>query len=224
MGMKSKTLIVSLLLSFSMLYLASMSNSSAEPAPAASTPAPTAPAPSADAPAGQDAGMGGDAGGGEYSTASREYHLKAAFLRYVAKFVEWPTPSMQAGTINLCVMGLVPSFDAINSINGKVVNDRTIVVTKIESINDAKAQGHCQILFVTKTELDNAKNIINGLQNLPILSFGDMEGFAEQGGAMNFYILNNRLAIMINPPVVENAKLKIDPRMLRLVTVVPPIK
>lgn len=168
-----------------------------------------------------DAGANADAAGGEYSPLSREYHLKAAFLRYVAKFVEWPASALPAGSINICILGLVPSFDALNSINGKDANNRTINVTKITEVNEAR--GHCQILFVTKTEEENSKKIIDALQNQPILSFGDMDHFAEKGGNMNFYILNNRLAIMINPPAVEKAKLKISERMLKVVTVVPPV-
>lgn len=156
-----------------------------------------------------------------YSPEVREYHLKAAFLRYVAKFVEWPDEVLPPGTINLCVLGLVPSFEALNSINGKIVNDRAIAITKIPNLTGAKSQ-QCQILFVTKTEEDKVNDVIKATQNESILSYGDMENFAQAGGCMNFYILNNRLAIMINPPAVAKAKLKIDPRMLRLVTVVPP--
>jgi hypothetical protein len=79
------------------------------------------------------------------------------------------------------------------------------------------------MLLITKTEADNVKQIIGTVQNLPILGFGDMEHYAEQGGQMNFYIANNRLAIMINPPAVAKSQLKISDRMLKVVTVVPPI-
>lgn len=157
----------------------------------------------------------------EYSPESREYHLKAAFLRYVAKFVEWPESSLSESAINICVLGQVPSFQGLNSINGKIVNDRTLTVQKITKVEEA--YNHCQILFITKTEQDNMKAILTAIQNKPILGFGDMDGFAEAGGAMNFYIVNNRLAIMTNLPAVEKAGLKINPRMLRLVTIVPPI-
>jgi hypothetical protein len=160
-------------------------------------------------------------GGGEYTPESREYHLKAAFLRYVAKFVEWPENTLSESSINICVLGQVASFEGLNSINNKTVGDRTLAVSKISKVADSF--NHCQILFVTKTEQDNMKDIIAAIQNKPILGFGDMDGFAEAGGAMNFYIVNNRLAIMTNLPSVEKAGLKINPRMLRLVTIIPPI-
>jgi len=50
-----------------------------------------------------------------------------------------------------------------------------------------------------------------------------MEGFAELGGSMNFYVVNNRMAMMINQETVKESKLSIHPRMLRLVTVVPDV-
>lgn len=155
------------------------------------------------------------------SQSSREYHLKAAFLRYVAKFVEWPDDAIPEAKINICILGQVPSFKGLRSINGKVVNDREIIVTKIGEFQEA--EGNCQILFIAKTEEEDRDNIIKTLDKKPILTFGDMDNFAKAGGDMNFYIVNNRLAIMINPPAMDDAGLKISPRMLRLVTVVPPI-
>lgn len=152
---------------------------------------------------------------------SREYHLKAAFLRYVAKFVEWPENAIPEKEVNLCILGQIPSFDGFRSINGKIVNDREIKVSKI---NDFKsADGKCQLLFISKTEEEKVKNIIEYYNKKPVLTFGDMPDFAKLGGGMNFYIMNNRLAIMINPPSMDDSQLKISPRMLRLVTVVPPI-
>jgi hypothetical protein len=137
--------------------------------------------------------------------------------------VIWPTTALTGNTINLCVLGQVPVFEGIESINGKVVNDRAIQVSKVLSIEDAKAS-HCQIVFVAKTETDNVKNIISSIDQIPILGFGDMETYAQSGGTMNFYIANNHLAIMTNMPAVEKAKLSIDPQMLKLVTFVPHAK
>lgn len=150
---------------------------------------------------------------------SREYHLKAAFLRYVARYIEWPKESIKDGILNICVLGQVPNFQGLKSIDGKIVNDLTLVIKKTPSLEDAKS---CQLVFVSKTEEDAIPEIIKELSFKPILSFGDMPGFAERGGAMNFYIANNRLAIMVNLPPIEDAKLKINPQMLRLVTIVPP--
>lgn len=151
---------------------------------------------------------------------AREYHLKAAFLRYVAKFVEWPSESGGQGIINICILGQVPYYKGIDSINGKMIDEKQLKVFKIANLERIEEQ--CQILFVAKTEANNIENIIQVIQDKPVLGFGDMDHFAEKGGDMNFYIVNNRLSIMINPPAVEKSHLKISPRMLKLVTIVPP--
>lgn len=159
---------------------------------------------------------------GSNKREAREYQLKAAFLRYVAKFVEWPDDVFVNKKLNICVLGNIPYFKAIDSINGKLVKELELTVLKVPDIATT-IEKNCQILFVAKTEEKNTTTILDAIQNKPILSFGDMDTFAEHGGDMNFYILNNRLAIMINPPAIEKANLTISPRMMRLVTVLPPI-
>jgi hypothetical protein len=77
------------------------------------------------------------------------------------------------------------------------------------------------MLFVSKEKQKEIPQILNAVKGKSILTFGDIP-IAELGGGMNFYIVNNNLAIMINTEVVQQAKLTIDPKMLRLVTIVPP--
>lgn len=150
---------------------------------------------------------------------SREYHLKAAFLRYVAKFVTWPEGATSEDAINICIYGEVPSLKGLNSINGRMIDDKPILVRPISNLDSAKSG--CQILYIMKSEEDKEKAIINEFKGLPILTFSDLDTFAQNGGGMNFYIANNRMAIMINQRTVSQAKLGIHPRMLRLVTIVP---
>jgi hypothetical protein len=153
------------------------------------------------------------------SPEAREYYLKGAFLRYVAQYIEWPANALPKDAINICMIGQIPFFQGINSINDKVVNNHTIKVNKLPDMTDAKTK--CQILLVTKTEQENVPSIVSALKGLPILTFGDIEDFATKGGAMNFYIANNRLAILANLGVIGSANLNVNPRMLKLITVVP---
>ena len=155
------------------------------------------------------------------SQVSREYHLKGAFLRYVAQFVEWPADSIPESAVNICVYGEIPALKGINSINGRIVNDRSIVIRTIPKYDIAKKE--CQILYISKYAKDDLDALIADMKGLPVLTFGDMDGFAEKGGAMNFHVVNNRMANVINQQTINDSKLKISPRMLKLVTVVPNI-
>lgn len=153
---------------------------------------------------------------------SREYHLKAAFLRYVIKYVNWPPEiASQSPSSTLCVFGEVPSLEGLQSITGKVVNDKSINVKTINTIEEGLT-AQCNMVFVSKQKEKEQDQLIKAYKGKPILTFGDMSTFAEAGGAMNFYIVNNNLAIMINSETVQESKLTINPKMLRLVTIVPP--
>ena len=150
---------------------------------------------------------------------AREYYLKAAFLRYVVKYVDWPESTLPDLSYNLCVLGDVPSFKGINSINGKQVKDRTIIVQPINTAEQAKQ--NCQVLLVAPDKAKEMAPIIQDLKDSKVLTFGDFDNFAKNGGDMNFFIMNNRMAIMINPPAVYEKGLKISDKMLRLVSIVP---
>jgi hypothetical protein len=157
----------------------------------------------------------------EEAQIAREYFLKAAFLRYVVKYVEWPEDVLPDLSYNVCIYGEVPSFTGINSVNGKMVNDRAISIYPIKTVEQAKK--NCQVLFVSPSEEKNAADIISQLKDTKILTFGDFDNFAKDGGDMNFFIMNNRMALMINPPAVYGKGLKISDKMMKLVSVVPDI-
>ena len=159
---------------------------------------------------------------GESKAESREYHLKAAFLRYVVKYVTWPPAMNEKTSWDICVFGDVPSLEGLRSITGKVVNGKPIIVRELNSLNDVAKS--CHILFVSKEKDKNIDTIIKQFENDAVLTFGDMDGFAQAGGDMNFFIVNNNLGIMINQTSVKDSYLTISPKMLRLVTIIPPIE
>ena len=153
---------------------------------------------------------------------SREYHLKAAFLRYVVEFVEWPKDAISESAVTICVYGGIPSLDGLNSINGKIVNNRTILIRPIPKLEIIKNEKQaCQMLYLGEVKAPSLEAIVTEMKNLPVLTFGDKAGLAEKGGSMNFYVANNRMGIMINQETVADNQLKINPRMLKLVTVFP---
>ena len=152
----------------------------------------------------------------------REYRLKAAFLRYAVEFVEWPPEAIPESAINICIYGDIPSLEGINAINGKIVNNRSIVIRTIQKLDIVKSgKQECQILYLGDTKGAKLSSIIQEMKNLPVLTFGDKEGLAEKGGGMNFYSVNKRLGIMINQETIAKNKLNINPRMLKLVTIIP---
>ena len=153
------------------------------------------------------------------SSSSREYLIKAAFLYNFAKFVEWPAESFKddLSPLNLYVLGEDPFGAAIDSIKDKTIKGRKLVIKRCNKIEDVKG---CHILFVSASEKGNLRHILNALRNSNVLTVSEIEGFARQGGIINFIITEKRIHFEINPDEAQRSKLKISSQLLKLAHIV----
>jgi hypothetical protein len=150
---------------------------------------------------------------------SREYLVKAAFLYNFAKFVEWPegTFSDETSPMVLCILGDDPFGDSIDSIRGKTIMGRELLIKRI---SDEEEIGSCHIVFVSESERGRISYIIRKARRLNILTVGDMGGFARRGGIIGFIMRKNKVRFEINVDAAEGSKLKISSKLLKLATIV----
>lgn len=153
-----------------------------------------------------------------YAQRSNEYVVKAAFLYNLARMVEWPEDKVKDNKFTFCFLGTDLFGDALDAIkNKKVVNNRTIVIKKNITLDEA---AQCQILFISFSEFSNLASIFSHLKNRPVLTVGDMIGFTEQGGIINSVIQGERMQIEVNRQAERSAGLKISSRLLILAKIV----
>jgi len=155
------------------------------------------------------------------SPASPEYLIKAAFLYNFTKFVEWPQEAFKddLSPINLCILGKDPFGEALNSIRDKRVRGRRL---NIKHMNRIEEISECHILFVSASEKENLKPVLSSLKNSAILTVSEMEMFTQQGGIINFIVVENKIHFEINPNVARRCGLKISSQLLKLAKIVPP--
>lgn len=161
---------------------------------------------------------------GVFSQASAhefsEYQVKAAFLYNFTKFVDWPPqPADNHGTpFAMCVVGEDPFHGVLeNIVEGKSVNGQVLAVRHIKKVEDAQG---CRIAFISSSEKDRLRPILNALRGAGVLTVGDTKGFAEMGGVINFTLVDNRVHFEINLEAAKVQGLKISSRLLRLAQVV----
>jgi hypothetical protein len=143
-----------------------------------------------------------------------EYHVKAAFIYNLVKFIEWPNKDWdQKPSIILGVFGDDPFDDALDSLQGKSVRGKEIIVKKISSFNAIKK---CDILFISGSEKDALGHILKDLSTLPVLTIGDTESFASKGVMINFYIENDRVKFEINTDASKGAGFRIHSNLMKL--------
>lgn len=147
---------------------------------------------------------------------SSEYQVKAAFLFHFAQFVEWPPDAYKSATspLTYCTVGADPFRGALDAtLNTKTINGRQVHVLHFE--HSQEAQG-CQILFIGTTEKKYISATVASLKGAPVLTVGEAEHFAEDGGMIGFFLEDNKVRFEINLEATEHAKLKISARLLAL--------
>jgi hypothetical protein len=146
--------------------------------------------------------------------SASEYQVKAAFLFNFAKFVEWQTDAFPTADapLQICVLGQDPfGRDFEQVIEDKAVNGHRLEVAHPDGVPQAKA---CQILFITSSERQKVREILQGLTGVGVLTVGDTPGFAKMGGVINFVLDENRVRFEINLKAAERAHLKLSARLL----------
>ena len=149
-----------------------------------------------------------------------EYQVKAAFLFNFAKFVEWPPETMDnsRGPIAICVVGQNPFGQSLNdAVSGKTISGRPIAVRMMATY--AVGDG-CHILFVSGSERKRLPSILEAARNAGVLTVGDGEGFASEGGMIGFKLDEGKVRFEINLLAAERQKLHISSKLLSLALIV----
>jgi hypothetical protein len=149
-----------------------------------------------------------------------EYQVKAAFLYNFAKFVEWPVSAFpnETAPFVIGVLGEDPFGKELDRITeGRIVQGRSIIVRRFQDTSDLAA---CQILFICSSERPRLKDIFKALERANVLTVGEMDGFAQSGGGINFFLLENKIRFEINTAAAELSGLKVSSKLLSLARIV----
>jgi hypothetical protein len=148
-----------------------------------------------------------------------EYDVKAAFLYNFARFGEWPHAAFPdgGGKLRLCVIGGDPFGAALGAISGKPVGTRSVEILRLDPSDDAR---RCHIAFIGGGNLAAATQIARRIERLPILTVAEVQGFAAGGGAIEFYLVDNRVRFAINPDAAQRAGVTLSSQLLRLAQIV----
>ena len=147
---------------------------------------------------------------------ANESQVKAAFLYNFAAFTEWPEGD--GDTLLVGVVGDDGITELIaGTISGKTVSDRVVTIRSVTTAEEASA---ADILYFTDGSSDRRAEFLPPDAEAHALVVGEAEGFAEDGGMVNFYIDQGRVRFEINVDEVEDAGLRMSSRLLRLARIV----
>ncbi len=139
---------------------------------------------------------------------------KAGYLCNFANFVEWPPHSFAwpESPIEICVFGK----DAIDGPLQRAIQDKNAGERKLalEHPHEIRQARTCQILFISNSEKASAKQILQSLSGLSVLTVSDMDGFRSMGGTINFVMEGDHVRFEVDLTQAQHAGLKLSSRLL----------
>ncbi len=172
-----------------------------------------------------------------------KYETKAGYLLNFAEFIEWPAGSFShaKSPIILGVVGKDPFGPELDKLQGKTVNGRTLEVKRFKGALEFRGEEtpgrrqddlpakqakklaemkSCHILFITASEKNFLPQTLKPFRGASVLTVGETDSFAREGGIINFVDSENTVQLEINLAAAEQARLKISSKLLSLAKVI----
>jgi YfiR/HmsC-like len=154
------------------------------------------------------------------TSIASEYQVKAAFLYNFGKFFDWPSTVMSgnAQPFTICVLG----GDAVTNelrplVSGKSLGAHPVQVRQVHGVEEGRS---CQILFITAAAAPQAMRSLGSLAESSVLTVGEVPGFCNQQGILNFRMEADHIRFEINLKAAERAHLHPSSKLLRLARIV----
>jgi len=142
---------------------------------------------------------------------SVELNIKAAYLFNFGRYVAWP---QQTGDVVIGVLSRHPIVEVLEkAVSGKTINGRTY---RVKVFASAEQIDRCDILFLPRAGALHGQSVLAGVAGRPILTVSDVESFSNDGGMIEFLLIDDTLKFDINLAAAEKSGLKISSELLRV--------
>ena len=147
---------------------------------------------------------------------ANEQLLTVAFIYNFAKFTTWPDSVFAdaRAPITFCVVGKHELGNAFDSVQGKSVGGRAVVVKYLSSY---RSQDDCQVVYVGSSEKPRLPKIVSTSKEIHALTVSDIDGFGESCGIIRVMRgSDDRIGFEINVRAAEESGLKLSSKLLSL--------
>jgi hypothetical protein len=143
-----------------------------------------------------------------------EQALKAGYIYNFARFTEWPDDVQASQPLVMCVLGDAAVGDALERVvKGRKLAGRSMTVSPVAISGPMEP---CHVLYVSGVIPSRAARVVATLQDTPVLTISDVEGFTEAGGMAQLFFERGQLRFSIRHDAVKRARLQISSRLLAL--------
>jgi hypothetical protein len=148
-------------------------------------------------------------------TVAGETDIKAAMLFNFAYFVQWG--SIAPEPVVICVANdrrMRRSLEDLTVSRGQQKRIRVLDV----AVRGETAS--CDVVYVVGEDAADQKTVLDAVAGRRVLTVGDSRRFAERGGAVGFFIEQNRVRFAVNLGSLQAAGIGLSSKVLSLAAIV----
>lgn len=151
----------------------------------------------------------------QLSAAIEEQRLKAVIIYKLSLFVSWPADDEE---LNICTFSK-HDFNTIKETIGSQTRKGKSIHLNLVTMND-NIVGQCDILNLDNVPKKQISKILESIKKHPILTVGDGDSFARNGGIIGLFLEDEKVKFSINFKASRLAELKINSNLLKLAVAV----
>lgn len=156
----------------------------------------------------------------EIRSEDREHEIKAVFLLNFIRYATWPKTSFESAEspVRVLVVGRDPFGPALEAtFRGEKALGRSIEVLRSLEVPDPPA---AHVVFCGELAPEARAKLLAHSRGRPILLVGELEGLAQDGACINFYLQDQKTRFEINTDALAAASLELSPAVLKLARIV----
>jgi len=149
-------------------------------------------------------------------TQEQEDNLKAVFIYNFTRYIDWDTTAIG----NDFIIGIIGSSPVTTPLT-EIAKTNTVQSKKITIRHFSKPDEitSCNILFISANIPFPLSSVLSKTYK-GTLTISEEAGFAEQGAAFNFVVVNDKLKFEANVKSINAAGLKASSQLLKLAIIV----
>jgi YfiR/HmsC-like len=97
------------------------------------------------------------------------------------------------------------------------VQGRTLQVKRSVTHKELKT---CHVVYLDEHDAARTRDVVRALSEMPVLTVGDIDGFARSGGIIGLFAEEDRIRFEVNVDVALLAGLKISAQLLNLARII----
>lgn len=159
----------------------------------------------------------------EKSLQLYEQKIKAGIVYNLLKYTNLPEKTLPLinGKLQICLYGEDLFEGYLSPLEGRTVQQITIAINSIKTPAEVES---CSVVIIHHTQLHKLPQLLDTINKNHILSISDAKSFAQLGGMIELSKENEKISLYINTTAVAEADLSIQDPMLKLATIVTPLR